>query len=42
MLGKVEKLLAAGTKTLIVNGNKAGRVRNALLGHEVKGTAIQP
>jgi len=42
MLGKVEKLLLAGTKTLIVNGNKAGRVRNALLGHEVKGTVIQP
>jgi isopentenyl phosphate kinase len=42
MLGKVERLLGLGAKTLIVNGNKPGRVRDALLGKEVRGTIIKP
>ena len=42
MLGKVEKLLSGRTTTLIVNGNKPGRVRDALLGKPVRGTVIEP
>ena len=42
MLGKAERLLGLGTKTLILNGNKPGRVRDALLGKEVRGTIIKP
>ncbi len=42
MLGKVVKLLSGKTTTLIVNGNKPGRVRDALIGKPVKGTIIKP
>ena len=42
MLGKVEKLLSGKTTTIIVNGNKPGRVRDALIGKPVKGTIIKP
>jgi isopentenyl phosphate kinase len=42
MLGKVERLLSTRTETLVINGNKAGRVRDALLGKNVKGTVIKP
>ena len=42
MLGKVERLLGLGARTLIVNGNKPGRVRDALLLKKVRGTVIKP
>lgn len=42
MLGKVEKLLSGWAKTIIVNGNEPGRVRDALLGRPVKGTVVGP
>jgi isopentenyl phosphate kinase len=42
MLGKVQKLLSGRTTTLIVNGNRPGRVRDALLGKPVRGTVIKP
>ncbi len=40
MLGKVKKLLDLDNRTVIVNGNASGRVRDALLGEEVRGTII--
>jgi len=40
MLGKVEKLLSLQAPSLIINGNRPGRVRDALLGNKVKGTLI--
>jgi isopentenyl phosphate kinase len=42
MLGKMERLLGMNVRTLIVNGNVPGRVRNALLGKPVKSTEILP
>jgi isopentenyl phosphate kinase len=40
MLGKVERLLGLRNRTIIVNGNRPGRVRDAMLGEEVRGTII--
>ena len=40
MLGKVKKLLSLNNRTVIVNGNKPGRVRKALLGEDVRGTIV--
>ncbi len=40
MLGKVEKLLGLRNRTIIVNGNVPGRVRDAILGEDVRGTII--
>ena len=40
MFGKVKRLLSLKSRTIIVNGNSPGRVRDALLGEEVKGTII--
>jgi isopentenyl phosphate kinase len=40
MLGKVEKLLGLRNRTIIVNGNVPGRVRDAILGEDVCGTII--
>lgn len=42
MLRKIERLVELGTRTLVLNGNVPGRVRDALLGGEVKGTVINP
>ena len=42
MLGKVEKLISLRVKTIVINGNIPGRVRDALLGREVEGTVINP
>ncbi|MBN2330368.1 MAG: hypothetical protein JXC85_01005 [Candidatus Aenigmarchaeota archaeon] len=42
MLGKVERLLSGRATTLIVNGNRPGRVRDALIGKPVRGTIIKP
>ena len=42
MLGKVEKLLSGGAVAQIVNGNKPGRVRDALMDSPVEGTIIKP
>ena len=42
MLGKVERLLSLDTETMIINGNAPGRVRDALLGKQVKGTVVRP
>jgi isopentenyl phosphate kinase len=41
MLGKVRRFLGMGTVTVIVNGNRPGRVRDAILGKAVKGTIIK-
>ncbi len=40
MLGKVEKLLRLRNRTIIVNGNVPGRIRNAILGEDIRGTII--
>ena len=40
MLGKVERLLNLKNRTIIVNGNVPGRVRDAILGEDVRGTII--
>jgi isopentenyl phosphate kinase len=40
MLGKVEKLLGLRNRSIIVNGNVRGRVRDAILGEDVRGTII--
>ncbi len=42
MLGKAERLLSLGCPSSIVNGNRPGRVRDALLGRPVRGTVIKP
>lgn len=42
MLRKIEHLVALGRKTVIINGNAPGRVRDVLLGKPVKGTVINP
>jgi len=42
MLGKVERLLGLEAKTLVINGNKPGRIRDALLLKKVRGTVIKP
>jgi len=42
MLGKAERLLALGCPSVIVNGNRPGRVGGALMGRPVKGTVIKP
>lgn len=42
MLRKIEELVSLGIRTLVINGNAPGRVRDALLGLEVKGTVINP
>lgn len=40
MLNKVEKLLDLSTKSIIVNGQKEGFLKKAILGKDVKGTII--
>ncbi len=40
MLGKVENLLSLKNRTIIVNGNVPGRVRDAILGEDICGTII--
>lgn len=40
MIGKVERLLSLKNRTIIVNGNVPGRVRDAILGEDVHGTII--
>jgi isopentenyl phosphate kinase len=40
MLGKVEFLLSLRNRTIIVNGNVPDRVRDAILGEDVRGTII--
>jgi isopentenyl phosphate kinase len=42
MLKKVEKMLDTGIETVIVNGNRPGRVKAALLGKPARGTIIKP
>jgi isopentenyl phosphate kinase len=41
MMGKVERLMGAGSDVLIVNGNVPGRVEKALSGSAVRGTIVK-
>ena len=42
MLGKAERLLSLACPSVIVNGNRPGRVGDALAGRPVRGTVIKP
>ncbi len=42
MMHKVEKALATGVETLIINGMRPGELESALLGRPVAGTLVRP